>query len=633
MSALCGLYFRRRPFDAELLSKMMKRLEHRGIDGQAQWYNTKVGLGIQKLKITPESLDETLPFFEHQLAIVCHARLDNRDALFQKLKIPPDQHTMSDSTLILLAYRTWGEACVDFFLGDFVVVIWNDQLEKLIIMTDSLGAKSLYYYVDEELFAFSSEIKALTVLPQVPCEPNLKKIAAHRFITSDEKETYFDRIYHVPAASVLSITAHEFRERRYWEPCFTEELILGSEAEYVEAFQMIFENSVRARLRSHYDVACLLSGGLDSSAITHMASKLLHDKAKKLHTYSILKAPSYANLCDDEQIYVDSLSHLPNLVRTDVNSNHYGPFDRMSEFVWHTETPRSGGRSFYFVDILDSMQKKNARVLLDGLYGEAGPSFSGKGYHAQLLLERRVGHLIDEIRARAKLVNKSFLQVFLKEALFPLFGGFHMKLRNDLFYKQSLSAIREDFVESQLGLDLKKRHQKNQRLGRVYPNHHVNQLNVVRYYYEQQKIPLQAMTQGRVQFAHPYLDRSLLTFCLAIPGHMKVKAGYGRYLIRAGMKDALPDKILKRTKGLPFSPDYRFRYNKQRPQLLNFISSLPHHELLTQIVDLDKLKRYMMHEMKVNFGNTRHGFIHMNAVPDVVYLLQFLKTFFIDKAI
>ena len=634
MSAICGLFFRQsQPFNIAMLSSMMKRLAYRGIDGEAEWHHTSTGFGIQKLNITPESLNDVLPFYDlnHQLAIVADARIDNREELYQKLNISVSSQTMSDSTLILRAYQKWGATCGEHLLGDFIIVIWDNKNKQLVFITDALGVRSVYYYINDQIIAFASEIKALLALPQVPRKPNLRKIALINFLAEDSAESYFEEIFSVPAATTMIVTETKIQQHLYWQPDPHKRIFLNSEADYIEQFQTLFERAVRVRMRSVSPVASLLSGGLDSSAVSTMAARMLGQKNEMLHVFSVLKANEFAESCQDEQEYVDCFNNFPNMSHNILNRNDLGPFNDMAQIVWTVETPLYPARRFHYADCAEIMREKGLRVLMQGLHGELGPSYGGNGYYSELLLRGKIGHLVSEIRARSALTGLTSFQTLKNDALSPIFSRFRRTLRRDLRERQQSSSIRPEFIAAQLGNSIKYYHAQTERIGHVYPNHHVNQFNLLAHCFKQTKFGLKHLGAENIQSVYPYLDKDLLMFCFAIPGDMKAKNGYSRYLVRAGMRGLMPEKICLRRTIHPFAPDFRPRYNRQRQMALDFVDSLPKHDLIDSIVDRVKLKAYLSTEMTDNFTSTKNGFIGMIAAPRMVYLLHFLKTFFIDS--
>ncbi len=88
-----------------------------------------------------------------------------------------DKEDVSDSYFILKAYEKWGEKCPEKLLGDFAFAIWDENEEKLFCARDHMGVKPFYYYLDDEMFVFGTEIKSLFCVPGVPYKLNDLKMA------------------------------------------------------------------------------------------------------------------------------------------------------------------------------------------------------------------------------------------------------------------------------------------------------------------------------------------------------------------------------------------------------------------------------------------------------------------------
>jgi asparagine synthase (glutamine-hydrolysing) len=133
LSGIYGIFYKNGALvTSQTLEPLKAALIEWGPDGQGTWYKGSVGLGHLMLHTTPESLNEQLPAthpHHPNLSITADARIDNRDDILAALNISPAER-LPDSTLILLAYERWGQACVDKLIGDFTFVIW-DQRQQL----------------------------------------------------------------------------------------------------------------------------------------------------------------------------------------------------------------------------------------------------------------------------------------------------------------------------------------------------------------------------------------------------------------------------------------------------------------------------------------------------------------------
>ena len=285
MSGITGIYHPGgAPVDGGDLERMVDVIVHRGPDGYGVWNEGPIGLGHRMLWTTPESRQEKLPLVKESgdLAITADARIDNRDEVLSQVGLsgfPRDG--INDSALILGAYQKWGERCVEHLLGDFAFAIWDKRRQVLFCARDHFGVKPFIYYSCGSLFAFASEIKALLCLPYVPRQ--LDEMSVGEYLTStfdDTARTFYKDIHRLPPAHSVTVSKEGTRLREYWSLDPSREIRLAGDQEYAEAFRERFTEAVRCRLRSAFPVGSLLSGGLDSSAVTCVARDLLTERGE-----------------------------------------------------------------------------------------------------------------------------------------------------------------------------------------------------------------------------------------------------------------------------------------------------------------------------------------------------------------
>lgn len=636
MSGICGIInFDGKPVAPEALEAMMDALAHLGIDGRGTWRQGPIALGHQMLHLTPESLHEELPVFVPQsnLAITADARLDNRKELFQQLEISSDRQAgITDSELILAAYKKWGKGCTRYLLGDFAFVIWDGDRQELICATDPFGMRPLYYYHTPNEFIFASEIKGIHAVPGVPKVLNQKTIALMVMPTMffmEPGRTFFERITRMPGSSVLTLSGRGIAKQEYWRPDLSRRIQFKDEMAYVEAFQDLFSQAVAARLRSAFPVFSLYSGGLDSSAVTGMAARLLGQEGRRLTALAAVLPPDYQGSGTDERAYIDLLQGTENLEIAYITDPWRGPFDDPDRLVWGSDSPLHTSRHYLYTAFAAAAGQRQGRVLLDGVGGEFGPSFHGDGYYAELCWRGRWPRLVKELQARARNDRCSLLNLIKSQVIAPFMPNFLMtrlRPRFDIAQMQQSMPLRQDFVQRQLGREAARYQRLSRSLGAVSPSHRRNQ-------YQMLLLIRRGRQNGsfvgyeRVSLACPFLDRRLLEFCLALPGDLKVNQGYKRSLIRAGMKGILPEALRFRTSKEPFSPDFHDRYNRQKSRASVLLAQAEKHPAVREIVDLDRLGRMLQLTMQTNRCGTPEDFAAMHAVPQGVYLLCFLQRY------
>jgi len=373
MSAIVGLYsLDGQPVNRGDLERMVDTVAHRGPDAAGVWNRGSIGLGQRMLWTTPESLDERLPLVDKagDVVLTADARIDNRDELIAALGVTDHPHgEISDSELILSAYKQWGEACAEKLVGDFAFAIWDGLRQRLFCARDHLGVKPFYYHQSSRAFAFASEIKALLSLPGVPFRLNEMRVADHLAgMFEDRTITFYQDIFRLPAAHSMTVGREGMRVRRYWSLDVSREVRLKSDGEYAEAFRTIFTDAVRCRLRSAFPMGALLSGGLDSSAIVCAARKVLAEQGKhRLHTFSaIFPGLPEADLRRiDERPFIDAVVSMGGLIPHFVHADRLSPLEEIDRVLWHEDEAVLAPNLYMHWALYRAAHQQGVRVLLD----------------------------------------------------------------------------------------------------------------------------------------------------------------------------------------------------------------------------------------------------------------------------
>src|SRR3990167_6708288 len=376
MSGICGLYrFNHQPVTEEEIVRMNHAMHILGPDGSGAWCAGSVGLGHQAFHLTYESIHEVLPHYDPsaRIAITADCRLDNRVVLCQTFNVD-DEPCLSDSFLVLCAYKKWGKDCPNYLLGEFAVAIWDERTQALICFVNHTGGRAFYYYHDANLFAFATELHALHTLQAIHRKPNLERIAAHgnaSYLLNRPEMTYYENVFKIPARTLFVIQNKQLKQHIYWEPDIYQRIHFSCEDEYIEAFQALFSEIIRSKLRSHCPVMTLHSGGLDSSAITAMAAHMLAIDNKQLTALSAVLPPHYQGGTVDESQYIQLLQK-PNLNIHAVTDPWRGPFDGLDDKHYYMTGMDRSSRYYLYKAFATAATSHGARIILDGCFGEKG---------------------------------------------------------------------------------------------------------------------------------------------------------------------------------------------------------------------------------------------------------------------
>ena len=289
---MCGiggkLYFDpTRPVEPELLARMNAVLAHRGPDDAGIFCAGAIGLAHRRLSIIDLSPAGHQPMANEDgtVWIVFNGEIYNFQALRPDLEHRGHRfRSQSDTEVILHLYEEHGTDCLKFLRGMFAFAIWDGPRRQLFLARDRLGKKPLCYQQDSGAFRFASEAKAILQDPAVGVRPNPAGIS--HYLTYGYVPcpgSAFQGLRKLPPAHYLICRDGKVEVARYWELRRDRKLV-RSEAEWCREILTRLQEAVRLRLMSDVPLGAFLSGGIDSSAVVAMMSRLSGDRVK---TFSI----------------------------------------------------------------------------------------------------------------------------------------------------------------------------------------------------------------------------------------------------------------------------------------------------------------------------------------------------------
>ena len=362
--------------------------------------------------------------------------------------------------------------------------------------------------------------------------------------------------------------------------------------------------------------------------MTAFAGNLLKERGKRLQTFSAVLPDNYRGSGGDERHYIDMFKGHRNLDMHYITDPWRGPYDDLPRLIRGSESPLFTSRHFLYTAFTHAAEKKRIRTILDGCFGEMGPSFHGEGCLAGQLLMGRPLATAKEILLRVKGDKRNWSRFVKGEIVKPILPFWVQKKlapRFDVSMMSMNMPIQKSFLNEWISTAENKEMEK-QVLQLLYTSldHRINQS---RLFLKTRACREQNGYVGyeKVLFSYPFADRRIIDFCLASPGWIKVKNGYNRYMIRKAMTGLAPEGIIRRTTKEPFSPDFHDRYNRQRKKAIELIMQINKNDPVTEIVDMDRLKKELHIKPRDNRCNTRNTFVTMHVIPRSVYLIQFLK--------
>ncbi|MDT8861085.1 asparagine synthase-related protein [Alkalihalobacillus sp. MEB130] len=614
MSAIVGIYnFKKEPINNNNSMDLMKSLQRFPADNVNTLQQDNIFLGCHAQWITPESINEKLPYYDYntQLAITADAILDNRKELFDMLQVNnQDRSAMPDSQLILLAYQNWGEDVPKYLIGDFAFVIWDEKNQVLFAARDFSGARTLYYYRDQNHFAFSTTIEPLFTLPYVPKRLNEEWLA--EFLTLpgmieavDMNATVYQAINQIPPSHSITVINNKVQVKRYCVIDFEETLMFKSNEEYEEAFKETFQKAVNCRLRANGEVGSQLSGGLDSGAVVGFAAKELKRQNKKLHTFSYIPKEGFKDwtphyyLPDERPFIKQTVNHVGNIQDNYLSFENRNSLTEIDELLEIMEMPyKFFENSFWLKGISEIASERGIKVLLNGARGNHSISFGSwnltMNYYTTLLKKLRWIQLYNQLGLYCnnfKTGKSVMVPVILKKA-FPQINQLIERQATYNYQPPSLIspslAKKTDIYErlKDYGVNLA----GNSTMSEYeFRDKHFSQLFS---WNKAGTIGTKLSLKYGVWDRDPTNDLRVIRFCLSIPKEQYVVGGLERSLIRRATKGIIPNKVRlnQKFRGLQ-SADMIYRIAPHWSSFIYELKQLTEDPMLSELIDIKTVKR------------------------------------------
>ena len=254
---------------------MTTALEHRGPDDEHYFSDHRASLGFRRLSII--DLDggrQPISNETGDVVLVCNGEIYNSRELRSELVGKGHEfRTNSDVEVILHLYEDHGEKCVEFLRGMFAFAIWDARRKRLLLGRDHMGQKPLYFYQDEGVFLFASEIQALLASELIDRQLDTNALWHYlslRFMP--DQYSLLRNVRKLPAASTLLVEDGNLSMRRYWQPFFDDKFRFG-EKDAADALDDCLRESVRMHLLSDVPVGSFISSGIDSTTIATMMAR------------------------------------------------------------------------------------------------------------------------------------------------------------------------------------------------------------------------------------------------------------------------------------------------------------------------------------------------------------------------
>ena len=566
MCGICGVLHldRHRRVDRGFLSAMNQQIAHRGPDDDGFFIEENVGLAMRRLSIIDiRSGHQPISNEDGSIWIVYNGEIYNHQELRAALQAQGHRYrSKSDTETIVHLYEQYGCDCVRHLRGMFAFVIWDKRKRQLFAARDRLGIKPFYYRFDHDTFLFGSEVKAILAYPGVVVEFNrgtLAEYLAFGYIT--RPETMFEGIRKLLPGHTLELDqSGNLKVERYWDLTIETDDESHPREFYVNTYRHLLEQAVSSHLMSEVPLGVFLSGGLDSSAIAALTSKICGDR---IQTFSVgYGEEEYSELGFAREVarHINSDHHEIRLSRQEL-------FQTLPKLTWHEDEPIAwpSSVSLYWVARL---ARDRVTVVLTGEGSDE--TLAGYARYAWTLLNSKMDRAY-------RAITSPGLRRLMRDAISasPLTAKLYRKLEHtflmrdgeswpsfylDNFYSAFSSAEQSELMTPETLADAGEVYESTMRQWERASGdllHRMLYTDINSYLVElcmkQDQMSMAAGIESRV----PFLDHVLVEFAARIPAEHEIRGMAGKSILKEAVEDLLPKSIVYRKKmGFPTPWEY-----------------------------------------------------------------------------
>jgi asparagine synthase (glutamine-hydrolysing) len=554
MCGICGIYnFDGRPVDKDLLQKMNNTLVHRGPDDEGYYIDKNIGLGHRRLSIIDlDSGKQPMGNEDGSVQVVFNGEIYNFIELRQQLQSKGHIFsTRSDTEVLVHGYEEWGVEYVYRLRGMFAFAIWDEEEKIIFIARDRLGIKPLYYYCDEHRIIFASELKAILEDRTVSKDLDLEAFSDYlSFGYVPCPKTIFQSIRKLPPGHILIRSAAGIEVKQYWDLKFQSNVHTSMD-EFCDQIMETLEESIRLRLISDVPLGAFLSGGIDSSVVVAIMSRLIRNPV-------VTNSIGFTKREYSELDYAQATS---KLFGTDHHEYVVAPdaVKVVNKLSWYYDEPFADSSSIptYCVS---KMTRKNVTVALSGDGGDE--NFAGyRRYYFDRLeniirtflpasFRQHVIGLLARIYPKADWLPQTFrAKTFLTNiSQDPVCGYFNSM--SHFLPEMKGSALSPEVKRNLRGynsIDVFRRHYES--APHEDPLSRTQYVDFKTYLVDDilTKVDRASMANS-LEVRVPILDHKFVELVAQIPSYLKLNGKTSKYIFKKAVGRLLPDEILNRKK-------------------------------------------------------------------------------------
>ena len=538
------------------LEAATEAMQLRGPDAGNTYIFRNIGIGHRRLSIIDTSAAAHQPFFsaDKKFAIIFNGEIFNYRELRNNLIAEGEQfRTTSDTEVVLRLYQLKGKNFLNELNGFFAFAIADLDKQSLFIARDRFGVKPLLYSVNDSVFAFASEMKAMMHLPIEKKLDTTSLVQYFQFNYIVAPRTIFTSVRKLLPGHCISISNNKAEIQQWYTIPYDEKEVKANPISFENAqnkFLKLFEDSVQRRMISDVPLGAFLSGGIDSSAVVAMASK----HTAKLNTFSIG--------FKDEPLFDET--HYAELVAKKFNTNHQvfsltndDMYDHLGDVLDYIDEPFADSSALP-VYILSKHTRKHVTVSLSG--DGADELFGGYLKHVGEYrtrnagaLEKFIGGLHPVLKNLPQSRNTKTGNLFRQMNKFS--EGMVMTSKDRyLRYASFISTHASmQLLNKKMMLNIEEIKSDSEQITRFVTDQKsmndvfLSDMNGVLPNDMLTKVDLMSMANS-LEVRTPFLDFELVNFAFTLPSDYKVKGNYRKRIVQEAFKNILPMQLYHRPK-------------------------------------------------------------------------------------
>ncbi len=503
------------PNKKENIYKLNNLMSHRGPDDQGFYNDEKISLAFNRLSIIDLNKGNQ-PIIKNNIISIFNGEIYNFKDIRKHLERKNYKfQTNSDSEIIPYAFQEWGENFVKKLHGMFAIAIYDKLNNKFYLYRDRVGIKPLFFSNLTHGLIFSSEPKGIINFPGFEKKINLSAIYSYLSFRhpADSKQYFFKNIFKINPGNFLKIdlNSNKILETPYWEIKFNKNNKEKSEKYYLEKLDYILNESVKSHLQSDVPVGVFLSGGLDSSLLSAIASNHHYGKLK---TYSVgFKETKY-----NEGNKASAISKHIGSDHTEIIIEKKDFFNNLENIVNIKNAPISIPHEYPLYALAKEM-KKDIKVVLSG--EGADEIFGGYSRVQKSPFDYAKGKFLNNI-TNSKIIKKSFSVEdsfdFEKKSLldyfFEKYNWFQFNEINNLLTKDASNEINFNSIINPWREKFIKENMPYEQILSLFQNNHLQCLL--------DRLDIMTMANS-IEARVPFLDHSVIEFINSVPFKYKIK--------------------------------------------------------------------------------------------------------------